>query len=393
MTASSHLRTRGQAPVMPQMRALYPRLRSWSIDHALPLWAKAGRDTLRGGFHERLSLDGTPITNVARRATVQARQTYVYAQAHLLGWYDGKALAADAVELLLTRFRSPDGKPGYVFSLAPDGSIANPARETYAHAFVLFALAWYYRLTRDTQALSAADELLAFLDEQVAELRGGYGEGLPASDDIRRQNPHMHLFEAMIALHQATGDARYLARGAEIFGLFTSRFFDTQTGSLIEYLDQDLAELRTAAGPLREPGHHYEWIWLMRHFERLSGRRVGPHADALYAHADRFGWDAQGFVVDEVNADGSVAKASRRAWPHTECLKANLVEAEEGRPEADARCAAAASRLLDTYLAGTVAGGWRDHFSPDGRLLVDYMPASTFYHVFCAVAEAERVLG
>jgi mannose-6-phosphate isomerase len=40
-----------------------------------------------------------------------------------------------------------------------------------------------------------------------------------------------------------------------------------------------------------------------------------------------------------------------------------------------------------------VAGGWYDQFDRDGNSLVATIPASSFYHVFCAVAEAEQVIG
>ena len=39
------------------------------------------------------------------------------------------------------------------------------------------------------------------------------------------------------------------------------------------------------------------------------------------------------------------------------------------------------------------AGGWYDQFDRDGNSLVATIPASSFYHVLCAVAEAEQVLG
>jgi mannose/cellobiose epimerase-like protein (N-acyl-D-glucosamine 2-epimerase family) len=42
---------------------------------------------------------------------------------------------------------------------------------------------------------------------------------------IRRQSPHMHLFESFIALYQATSDGKYLARCAELFDLFSAHFF------------------------------------------------------------------------------------------------------------------------------------------------------------------------
>ena len=39
-----------------------------------------------------------------------------------------------------------------------------------------------------------------------------------------------------------------------------------------------------------------------------------------------------------------------------------------------------------------VAGGWYDQFDRNGTSLVATIPASSFYHVLSAVAEAEQVL-
>ena len=53
----------------------------------------------------------------------------------------------------------------------------------------------------------------------------------------------------------------------------------------------------------------------------------------------------------------------------------------------------ALARLYRYYLRHPVLGGWYDQFDRDGRSLVDFIPASSFYHVFCAIAEADGVLG
>ena len=181
-------------------------------------------------------------------------------------------------EYMLGAFYQRDGEAGFVHSLAPDGGIASAVRDTYAHAFALLGLAWYHRITGDAQVLKIVDETLAFLDRALASDRGGYIDALPRPDALRRQNPHMHLFEAFIALHQATGDARFLARGAEIFGVFSTSFFQPSVGALTESLTEDLDPVPDARGRISEPGHHYEWIWLLRYFQRASGRDVSASA-------------------------------------------------------------------------------------------------------------------
>jgi mannose/cellobiose epimerase-like protein (N-acyl-D-glucosamine 2-epimerase family) len=372
-------------------RALAPML-AWTKQEALPFWGTVGVDHARGGFHERLDLQGHPIPDVPKRLMVQGRQLYVYCHAGLLGWHsNSRSLADRCVDYMVESFYRRDGNPGWAYSLTPDGRIASAVRDTYGHAFALLGLAWYHRLTGDAQVLRIADETLAFLDEALACEQGGYLDAAPPPDAVRRQNPHMHLFESVIALYQATCDPKYLARGAELFELFSARFFQPATGSLCEYFGEDLNPLPDQRGRVTEPGHHYEWVWLLRAFQRACGRDVGPYCKALYEHADRYGWDAEGFVVDEVENSGAVLKASRRSWPHTEALKANVAEGERGRGGCDEKAAACCARLMNAFVGRPVSGGWMDHIDSKGRPLVGMIPASTLYHLFMAVAEATRV--
>ena len=55
----------------------------------------------------------------------------------------------------------------------------------------------------------------------------------------RRQNPHMHLLEALLALHVATGEKNWLRRAGALVDLFKRRFVDPQTGALIEFFGED----------------------------------------------------------------------------------------------------------------------------------------------------------
>jgi len=376
----------------PKLHHSLAPLLAWTKETALPFWGAVGVDAARGGFHERLDLKGKPVLDVPKRLMVQGRQLFVYSSAALSGWYpDGRTLADRCVEYMLGKFYRADGKPGWIYSRAPDGGIGNPMRDGYAHAFALLGLSWYHRLTGDNQVIPVIDATIAYLDDAFAAKRGGYLDAVPPPDAIRRQNPHMHLFEAFIALTQATGNERYLAHATKIFELFAERFFQPSSGTLCEYLSDELVPLPGAKGRICEPGHHYEWIWVLRHYQRLSGRDVGPYCAALYQHADRHGWDKGGFIVDELDFSGTVVTNSRRSWPHTEGAKANIVEGEAGRAGCDERGAQCLTRLTDTFLGRPFPGGWIDRVSADGAPIAEFVPASTLYHVFGAVTEAVRV--
>jgi len=367
-------------------------LRRWVVETALPLWSSVGFDERHGGFHERLHLDGTPDFTAARRVRVQARQIYVYAHAASLGWFaDGLPVALRAFELMLGKYRSPDGAPGFVHALAADGSVANPLRDTYDHAFILLALAWLAHASGDSQIRAIIGETLAFLDEHLAAGDGTFFEDV-ARGVPRRQNPHMHLLEAMLALHETASHTAALERATPLRNLLEAKFLDASTGMIGEYFTPEWMPWRGAPGaPVIEPGHHAEWAWLLRRYERTSGEQPGRLPSALLSVAVRCACPRTGFLPDEVTRSGTVLRASRRCWPQAELAKAWLAEQEIGRPDAGPAAVHALQRLQSHYLAGPIGGGWIDQFDGAGKPMADYIPASTFYHVFSAVAEACRV--
>jgi mannose/cellobiose epimerase-like protein (N-acyl-D-glucosamine 2-epimerase family) len=132
----------------------------------------------------------------------------------------------------------------------------NPLRDTYDHAFVLLALASVYRLGQDAQVRAEIDSLVSFLDTQLRSPNGGFLEGLPPSLP-RRQNPQMHLFEAMIAAFDATGDLAFQNRAAEFFNLFNANLCDPQSQVLGEYFEDDWSKIEPV---IVEPGHQAEWV-------------------------------------------------------------------------------------------------------------------------------------
>ena len=378
-----------QADVM-QSQQIVATLKSQMVEHALPLWADRGWDSSRGGFVERLDKDGHADLEAPRRVRVQARQIWCFAKAAQLGWYpQGAEIAKQGLAYLLAKAKSPDGKPGFVHLLAPDGSVLNPLRDTYDHAFVLLALAAVYQLDRDAQVRAEIDSLMQFFDGTLRSPDGGYSEGVPVSLP-RRQNPQMHVFEALIATFDATHDQAFQARAGELFGLFIASLYDGQKQVLGEYFEQDWSRIEPVCV---EPGHQAEWVWLLKGFERITGCPTAKHRGQLLTSALRYRDAATGLLFDEGDVEGRITKPTRRCWPQTEIAKAWIAQAEAGEPGAADEARAALQRLQQHYLSHPVQGGWYDQFDQNGQSVVDAIPASSFYHILCAIAEADRVLG
>jgi mannose-6-phosphate isomerase len=364
----------------------------WITGDCLPFWTRHGWDERNGGFHERFHPDRRPDDAAPRRLRVQWRQIYVLAHASLLGWNDGLKLALKGLEHVIQRGWGKDGAPGFVHLLAPDGSVLDAKRDTYDHAFAVLALSWLARASGDAQVRSLLEVVLQFIDSGLTDEKGYLIESIPPAMP-RRQNPHMHMFEATLALAETIQHPEGMARAARLRRMLDRTFIEPESNLLVEYFSEDWQPLKPDGAAIVEPGHMAEWVWLIRKYERLSGTKSSPIGTHLLGSALRAVEPEHGFLLDETNTAGRIVSGSRRLWPQTEIIKAWLAQAESGADGADRAAEAMIEALLAIYLSGPFRGGWHDRYTAKGEVEPGFVPASTLYHIFLAAAECDRLLG
>jgi len=374
------------------------RFTKW-CKHALRYWAEAAADP-RGGYAEDLQMDGTPNFDTVRRVRVQSRQAYVYAHAGALEWFDGAQGASDQAWNFVMGpgyaggdFIDSKTQRGCAHLVAGDGSMVNDMRDTYAQAFVLLSGAWRYRAFQDSRSLEEAVKTIDFLNSNLSSAAGGWLETLPLPESTeRRQNPHMHLFEAFIALYNATENPRFLSLADDMFHLFEAYFYDRNTSALLEFFEPDWSP-KGDGGPI-EPGHMMEWSWLLACYGQISGKDTHKYVIDLYEAAMKLGYnEGLRLICDVVEMNGVSPDQTFRTWPQTEMIKASIARAKIEK--SDAMYSAAAEgieALFEHYLSVEVEGGWIDKISASGERLSSVMPTSTFYHLFCAAAEADALM-
>ncbi|KQS57198.1 N-acylglucosamine 2-epimerase [Brevundimonas sp. Leaf363] len=350
------------------------KVRSWLFDHALPLWAERGADA-DGRFYELLEFDGRPVTGGVRRTRVQARQVYLFAEAADLGFEPGRAIARKGLDNMIRTCRRPDGL--WVLSTDGNGAVLDDTPDLYDQAFCLFALAAGHRLLGDDRCLPLALQTLDAIETVMAAPHGGWAEAAPARLP-RRQNPHMHLLEAMLAWHAATPEPRFEQIAREILGLFDTAFFHEPTGTLSEFFTEDWRLADGQAGEIVEPGHEFEWVWLLSEARKNGWIDAEARAMRLYDHAGTAGLNAEGFPVREMARGGGPVDPGWRLWAETEALRAHLTVGDE------ARAAAMVDRIFDSHLATDVPGLWVDSYDAAGIQIDTTVPASSFYHVMTA---------
>ena len=358
----------------------------WLREAAWPTWLAHGVDWARGGFFEALDLHAKACTAPFRRLRVVARQTYVFSHAHRAGL----AGAEEAVQLGLTFLERHAAHPegGFAWRFDLEHRPTDLTRDLYDHAFVLLALSSAAGVLSAATLRPRALALLDWLDAAFGHGKGGYLESLPPALP-RRQNPHMHLVEALLAASEAFGDGVFLERACALLALFAERMVDAETGALPEYFDDALRPERRDGVFLVEPGHHCEWVWLLHRAKALGARLEGAQAIAarLMAFVDRHGIDpVLGGVIDLVGSDGEALETGGRLWPQTERLKAEFL-----RPDPDPRRQLQAAQVLHGYLRPD--GLWHERRGADGVLSDQPAPASSLYHLTCAITTVAPLVG
>ena len=374
---------------MAAWRQTASQLEDWYRNRALPLWAAQGYDDARGGFYETLDFDGAPNANAVRRVRVQARQIHTFSQCALLGWApSGKELATKGFDYFLAKACPDNGARGCVHHLTADGEILDDRRDLYDQAFLLLACASYWQIAEDPRALALAERTIDFLNAELASPHGGWLES-NRGETPRRQNPHMHLFEAFMALYRATGDNAYAGYAKNLCTLFEKVFYDSEERVLREFFTEDFSGPDPDKGGLIEPGHMMEWVWLLGNYDALFDTDHLPVMQQLYMRAEAIGRDEAGFLSDNVSLVGSAA-GPRRLWPQTEYIKAAIMLAKRGETGSAEKAGEIIDKLFQTYLNETVPGLWCDQFAADGAKLAKDVPASILYHLFEAVADTAQ---
>ncbi len=340
----------------------------WLRTSALPLWWTLGADHVRGGFHEALTSEGEPV-EAPRRSRVQTRQTFVYATAGLMGWQGPWRQAAwHGMTYFLDRYRRPDGL--FRALVSPTGEPLDETAALYDQAFALLAMASLN--AADPGHVDLAGEGRRLLDalQPLRHPAGGFRE---EGAHPFQANAHMHLLEAAMAWVEAGGGPEWRAVAAEIIELALTRFIDAKGGFLREFFDEAWAPAPGEDGRLVEPGHQFEWAWLLARWGQMSDEPRALAAACRLYDAGLEGIDpVRGVAINALNDDFTLRDAAARLWPQTEWLKAALIIGKDVlRP----------AKAVAAYLEPVA---WWDLMAPNGALQDQPAPASSFYHILSA---------
>jgi mannose-6-phosphate isomerase len=352
---------------------LAAELREHFAQIVLPLWRGPGFNAALNLPYEAVDSAHRPLPVVRYRAMACARQLFVFSQA-------GDAAHADTLfDALLSHFHDTLNG-GWFFSVNAEGAPLDTSKDLYTHAFIVFACAEYFARSGNQDALDVMYDTSALITERFANARDGL---LNASLDADfstvtgtpLQNPLMHLTEAWLAAREATQDVAFGDALTRLVEVVARNFTHQPTGCI--------AELPLGSDDNRlEPGHQFEWFYLVRRAAGLLGTSGLDEAlTRAFSFAQQHGVDpTTGGVAAALDEAGAIKDSAQRIWAQTEYLRALAThDSEAARIALPQQIERFRARFLRPH-------GWIESMTATGEITRAEMPSTTPYHLATAYA-------
>lgn len=353
----------------PELTALFASVQQHFSDVIVPLWQGPGWNAGMALPYEALDAAHQPLPPERYRAMACARQLYLFAS--LIGQVPAAEERAAALFRSLQRHFHDAEHGGWFYSIDPQGKPLDQRKDLYTHAFILFACAHYWDKVREPLVESVLNAALEVIARRFATGDGLYEASLDRDwsslNSGPLQNPLMHLAEAFLATLSVREDLNVRRALVELCTATQKRFVDPQHGVLME-------KPLGAVDNWFEPGHQFEWYFLLESSALLRGSKLHASLERAFALTEQLGVDQQtGAVRAMLTLDGQSKDATQRIWAQAEYVRALTL-----RPHSET---AVLHQLQTLQQRSLHAGGWYECRDEHGEVSRRDMPSTTPYHL------------
>ncbi|MHC8348507.1 AGE family epimerase/isomerase [Pseudomonas sp. RT4P38] len=353
----------------PELIALFASVQQHFLDVIVPLWQGPGWNADMALPYEALDAELQPLPPQRYRAMACARQLYLFSS--LIGQVPAAGERAAALFRSLQEHFHDAEHGGWFYSIDPQGAPLDQRKDLYTHAFILFACAHYWDKVREPLVESVLNAVLKVVAQRFATGDGLYEASLERDGSSLKsgplQNPLMHLAEAFLATLSVRKDVAVQDALVELCTAMQKRFIDPQHGVLME-------KPLGAVDNWFEPGHQFEWYFLLESSSLLRGSTLHASLERAFAFTEQLGVDQQtGAVRAMLDLDGHSKDGTQRIWAQAEYLRALTL-----RPDSEV----AVLRQLQALQQHSLhAGGWYECRDENGDVTRQDMPSTTPYHL------------
>jgi len=237
----------------------------------LPFWMGL-KDDRYGGYYGYMGQDLVLEKEAEKGCILNSRILWFFSEAAMaLKREDLKDYARHAYRFLTEH--CIDRRSGGIFwSMTYDGKPLDTTKHTYNQAFAIYALAAYYRLTGEAEALTLAKELFCLIEQHCTD-EIGYLEAFtadwgPESNEKlsengvlaeKTMNTLLHVFEGYSGLYQASPDPEVRTALERILDIYANKIYDPVLRRQKVFFDAHYNSILD----LYSYGHDIESSWLM----------------------------------------------------------------------------------------------------------------------------------
>ncbi|MDB6049742.1 MAG: N-acylglucosamine 2-epimerase [Pseudomonas sp.] len=354
-----------------ELTALFAAVQLHFQQVIIPLWLGPGWNSHLALPYEAVDADHQPLPPQRYRAMACARQLYLFSS--LIDHPavpQGKNRAAALFRSLQQHFHDAE-HGGWFYSIDPQGKPLDQRKDLYTHAFIIFACAHYWAKVREPLVESVLNAALNVVAERFSDGAGLYEANLDQDwsslGSGPLQNPLMHLAEAFLATLSVREDPATKTALLALATAMQQRFVDPAQGVMLE-------KPLGAVDNWFEPGHQFEWFFLLASSPLLQGSPLHKSLTRAFDYTEQQGVDPlTGAVKAMLEVGGSVRDGSQRIWAQAEYLRALVL-----RPDSETTMGRQLDALQQLFLHPT---GWNECLNANGVISRSDMPSTTPYHL------------
>jgi mannobiose 2-epimerase len=349
----------------------------------LPFWMRYGIDEEFGGFRGRISNE-LVIDRLAEKGLIlNARILWTFSRVYkVYGEQPFLDIARRAYAFIAKYFRDAD-HGGVYWMVDHRGVPTDTKKRIYGQAFTLYALAEYYRATKDETALAFAISQFELIEKYSYDaVNGGYFETFERDwtiardqrlsdvdmDEKKSMNTHLHVMEGYAVLLQVWENGTLRNRLRELIEIFHRRILNEKNHHLLMFFDEKWQPKSDHISY----GHDIEASWLMvEAAEALGDERLLEEskveavrmAQAVYNE----GLDADGGLLYEADSTGLI-DSDKHWWPQAEAVVGFLNAYEISEQVHFLKAAERSWEFIDARIVDHLNGEWFGKVSRDGEV-------------------------